>query len=438
MKIGSTALTSIKKGSTNIDKVIKDGIVYWDATPYGLTSVVVSATQIDLSWTYSSSNENGFKIERSTDGIDYTEIYTTAVSEKTYSDTGLTIVGSYYYRVRAIKGITYSNYSNITISCAPMTVQLISTGTGVGVSTLAVKSVGNVPMTLSGSGLFYDDIGGTINPTTSRTIPSGSTITTFYIKVTTGTRNLTFYHNNDLIGIGQYGTTGWNGTTNCSRFTSTLLNLARSLKETIIYGNSSLTGTWGDLPSALEVLYFGAYVTAGGISGTALQLPRNIYYLRIENQYFSGNVIDLPRNLTYISLSGNTYISLTGDIKDLPQNSYSILSLRGGCTVYGDLADIPIFTYMNIYEYNRITNYTTGKIWTPLNYFYFRPDTGYGLSTEEIDNLIIDLAKITWTATPSAKTLYLGGSNAFRSATSNDAVVSLQAQGVTVTVNGII
>ncbi|MDQ7054057.1 MAG: fibronectin type III domain-containing protein [candidate division KSB1 bacterium] len=41
------------------------------AAPSNLTATAVSTSQIDLSWTDNSNNEDGFKIERKDHGIDH-------------------------------------------------------------------------------------------------------------------------------------------------------------------------------------------------------------------------------------------------------------------------------------------------------------------------------------------------------------------------------
>jgi hypothetical protein len=120
MKIGSNEISNIKVGDTPVTKVYKGTDLYWESSPNGdptlLTLTVISDTQIDLSWTDNSTNEDGFKIERSTDNITYSVIHTTVSNVTTYSDTSLTSNTLYYYKVRAYKGSAYSAYSNIVYS----------------------------------------------------------------------------------------------------------------------------------------------------------------------------------------------------------------------------------------------------------------------------------------------------------------------------------
>jgi len=81
--------------------------------PSGLGASTVSATQINLSWTDNSSNEDGFSIERKTgSGGTYAEIATTTSNTTSYSDAGLTPNTTYVYRTRALNANGYSPYSS--------------------------------------------------------------------------------------------------------------------------------------------------------------------------------------------------------------------------------------------------------------------------------------------------------------------------------------
>ncbi|MBN1919602.1 MAG: fibronectin type III domain-containing protein [Anaerolineae bacterium] len=84
------------------------------AAPTNLSAAAVSTTQINLTWTDASSNESGFKIERSENGTsDWAEIGTVSANVAGYNNTGLTSGTPYYYRVRAYNAAGNSTYSNI-------------------------------------------------------------------------------------------------------------------------------------------------------------------------------------------------------------------------------------------------------------------------------------------------------------------------------------
>lgn len=82
------------------------------AAPTGLVATAVSTTQVNLSWVRNSTNESGFRIERSA-GSNYVEITTVGAGVTSFSDTGLAPATTYLYRVRATNSLGDSAYSNI-------------------------------------------------------------------------------------------------------------------------------------------------------------------------------------------------------------------------------------------------------------------------------------------------------------------------------------
>ncbi len=82
------------------------------SAPGNLAATAVLGSQIDLSWTDNSDNESGFRIERSTDGINFAEINTVGSGLSTYSDAGLPSPATYSYRVTAYNDNGNSAYSN--------------------------------------------------------------------------------------------------------------------------------------------------------------------------------------------------------------------------------------------------------------------------------------------------------------------------------------
>jgi hypothetical protein len=89
------------------------------AAPTGLTANAVSCNQVDLGWTDNSDNETSFKIERGTDGINFSQIDTVGANVAAYSDTTLAENTTYYYRVRAANAFGDSGYSNTANATTP-------------------------------------------------------------------------------------------------------------------------------------------------------------------------------------------------------------------------------------------------------------------------------------------------------------------------------
>jgi uncharacterized protein (TIGR02145 family) len=81
--------------------------------PSGLTGVLTSSTQLNLTWTDNSTNELGFKVERRLDGGNYVSIGTVNADLLSFNESGLTPNTNYTYRVYSFNAagnsITYSN-----------------------------------------------------------------------------------------------------------------------------------------------------------------------------------------------------------------------------------------------------------------------------------------------------------------------------------------
>ena len=108
--------------STNNDSNGNSTTTVVPIAPTNLIGTAVSATQIDLSWTDNSTNETGFKIERRTGTGNYVLVGTVNADILTYSDTGLSPIIAYTYRVYSFNTVgsspTYSNEISLSPNAA--------------------------------------------------------------------------------------------------------------------------------------------------------------------------------------------------------------------------------------------------------------------------------------------------------------------------------
>ncbi len=85
--------------------------------PSGMSATAVSASAIDLTWTDGSTNEIGFKVDRSPDGnSNWVEIANLPAGTESHGDTGLDAAIRYFYRVSAynLDGNSGYDYADAT------------------------------------------------------------------------------------------------------------------------------------------------------------------------------------------------------------------------------------------------------------------------------------------------------------------------------------
>src|SRR5207249_2824570 len=102
------------------------------------------AAQLQVTWTNNSTNEDGFKIERSigTTGT-FVQIGVTGPDVTSYTDSGLANVTAYCYRVRAYNAAGDSDYSNVSCATTPQnfTLAVVRFGTGNGTVTTSPPGI---------------------------------------------------------------------------------------------------------------------------------------------------------------------------------------------------------------------------------------------------------------------------------------------------------
>lgn len=126
------------------------------ADPSGLGANAVAHNQVDLSWTDNANDETGYEVQRAPGGSgSYSTVVTLSAGVSSYSDTSVSPLTSYDYRVSALKGATRSGFSNVASATTP--------DQPVGAITLSasgfkVKGKHNVNLSWSGSTATNVDI----------------------------------------------------------------------------------------------------------------------------------------------------------------------------------------------------------------------------------------------------------------------------------------
>jgi regulation of enolase protein 1 (concanavalin A-like superfamily) len=126
--------------------------------PTGLTATA-AGTKIDLAWIDASSNEAGFTIERSSDGVSFAQIASVGANVTAYGDATAASGVAWTYRVRAFNNAGVSAYSNTASATLPIGLPAPWTKADIGSVGLAGSSTYSAgTYTLKGSG---SDIAGT-------------------------------------------------------------------------------------------------------------------------------------------------------------------------------------------------------------------------------------------------------------------------------------
>jgi len=174
-------------------------------------------------------------------------------------------------------------------------------------------------------------------------------------------------------------------------------------------GDFAVVDWTGD--SDFQEISTSAETTSSVIPSTVKIFAKNsvLTYFRSTNNNFSFDIASLPSGLTYYYNYGSNTTS--GDIASLPSG----------------------LTYYYNYGSNQVDTYTSGHTFdSGITYFLHLPAAGYGLSSTEVDNLLIDLDS----SGMSSGTIDLSGNNTAPGASGETAIDALRAKGITVTVTG--
>lgn len=134
-------------GGTRIRKIIPTAPII---APSSLTADAADPALVDLSWIDNSNNEDGFRIERASNGGTFQLVATISANTNSYQDTILT-VGEYQYKVQAFNSANQSGYSNIAcvsvlvvpVEMSFFTVEVNSTGDYVNLKWETVSELNN-------------------------------------------------------------------------------------------------------------------------------------------------------------------------------------------------------------------------------------------------------------------------------------------------------
>lgn len=166
---------------------VNRGFIEVIAKPTNLVAAAVSGTQINLTWTDTTTTETGFRIERKAGAGSFAEITTVGANVTSYSDTGLTPNTDYTYRIRSYVSEGASAYSNEALATTlNQTYGIAGKVAGVsGINGITVQATGTVSLQNT-----YSIAPGTTIPdnnmtgiTSNLTVPDAGTLTNIRIGV---------------------------------------------------------------------------------------------------------------------------------------------------------------------------------------------------------------------------------------------------------------
>lgn len=209
---------------------------------------------------------------------------------------------------------------------------------------------------------------------------------------------------------------------------SAISNLANTLTDFVVGGRNTITGDIGYLLSFNNLSIFSVYGN-NSIYGDIVNLPPSLKRLNILNT--SGNI--------YGDISTQQYYDQYGVLQGMGPNLQTFY-INATNSITGDISNLSGGGIYYFYLAKNTTKLTyTSRIWkkNQISELWLYPNNGAGLTTTEVDNLLIDLAgsdggttNIDGGAKNGAK-IYIAGHNAVHSALSNVAIGRLYTRSCT-------
>jgi len=269
------------------------------AAPSGLTATAQSPTSVLLGWTDTANNETGFTIQRSRSGTFLTTIttFTVGANVVTFTDTTVSAVTTYYYRVRATNAAGVSAWSNI----APVTTPSPFPATPSGLTATAQSATS---VLLNWTDNSNNETGFTIQRSTSTTFPANPTSFTVAANVTTFTDTTavqltTYYYR--VRAFNAAGPSAWSNVANATTPSliptppSGLTATAQSTTSVLLAWTNTATNATGLTLQRSTDPTFAGTPTVITTNATAVTLvdpaatPGTTYYYRINASNANGS-----------------------------------------------------------------------------------------------------------------------------------------------------
>ena len=151
------------------------------AAPSALIATAAGSSQVDLVWADNAADEAGFKIERSLDNVNYSQIAATGTDITSYSDNSVSDSTTYLYRVSAWNASGDSGFSNTSFA---------TTGAGINLTLNGYKTRGKHTIELTWNGATTLDVDIIRDDALLETVPNSD----FYLDATSSKGGRTYQY----------------------------------------------------------------------------------------------------------------------------------------------------------------------------------------------------------------------------------------------------
>jgi autotransporter-associated beta strand protein len=303
------------------------------ATPGGLTATAVSTNQINLTWIDNSTNEDGFNLERSTDGGNYSFLAILGAGVTNYSDTGLVAGSTYFYRVQSFR----SCWGNSAYSAPASTAALLPPAPVTPVGLVAIPGNGKISLSwlISAGASSYNLKRGTTSGGETNLISTASTAYT-----DTGVANGTTYYY--VVSAVNGGGEGANST-EVSATPLAFVNAYWTNRITTVPQSWDANANWTNIPAYPNATGVVVDVTADIAANQTNNVDQNITlgWLNIGDANASSSYLIAPNGGTL------TFVNGTNNNAGLVQLSTSV----------GDTIAAPIIISNNLTVVNNSTTH---------------------------------------------------------------------------------
>ncbi|MCA9874914.1 MAG: multicopper oxidase domain-containing protein [Anaerolineales bacterium] len=153
--------------------------------PANLSATLQAGPQVRLTWMDNATNETGFTVERSADGVTFAHIGTAPARNNTGSvtfvDSSVVLGTTYSYRIAAVNGVNSSAYSNV------VSISVTAPASPTSVAATAVRQGNNERATVTWTDSANNESGFEVQRATNATFTAGLVTNTVGANVTSYT-----------------------------------------------------------------------------------------------------------------------------------------------------------------------------------------------------------------------------------------------------------